>query len=234
MLTGRPFFFIMVNSEMTVQQPFTSREVRWFFEGPLSLNSALRDWFFDCAPFGRGDGVTAPAWRPRRNDEPDIYLLLPGRENMGIKWREGLLQVKGLVAGVGERAFCERHAGSVERWIKWSYDSLPAEYAALFTATGVTTASVGKTRALRLVDLAPPSPVEVDPETIVKVGMGVELTQIVVEDREHCSLGFEAFPDERLTEAMFATAVEVFLESLVEIRLDAERSMSYAAWLNRL
>jgi hypothetical protein len=219
---------------MTVQLPFASREVRWFFDGPLSAHGALEDWFFGCAPFERAGGVGAPAWQPRRDDAPDVYLLLPGQADMGIKWREGLLQVKGLVASLGRRDYCGRHAGSVERWIKWSYANLPDGYADLFDSPAVTTVAVHKSRAVRLVELRADARFEVDPGSVLDCGIAVELTRIVVAGQACCSLGFEAFPDDWLTDAVFDTAVAGFLGSLDALRLDAARSMSYAAWLDRL
>jgi hypothetical protein len=219
---------------MTVQLPFASRELRWFFEGPLSDQPALEDWFFGCAPFATAGDVGAPVWQPRRDDAPDVYLLLPDQGDMGIKWREGLLQVKGLVADLGRREYCGRHAGNVERWIKWSYADLPDGYADLFGSPAVTTVAVHKSRAVRLVDLGAGARVEVSPETVLDCGIAVELTRIVVDGHAHCSLGFEAFPDDRLTDAVFDAAVTGFLGSLDALRLDADRSMSYAAWLNCL
>jgi hypothetical protein len=219
---------------MTGQSPFASRELRWFFEGPLSAHPDLEEWFLGCAPFDTADGVTSPAWQPRRDNAPDVYLLLPGQEDMGIKWREGLLQIKGLVESLGEREFCGMHVGSVERWIKWSYARLPDGYADLFDSPAVETAAVHKVRSTRLVDLATETPVEVSPDTFLVLGMAVELTRIATGDKEYCSLGFEAFPDPRVTDATFDTAVARFLRSLAAVRLDAAGSMSYAAWLNSL
>ena len=219
---------------MTVQLPFASRELRWFFEGPLSGQPALEDWFFGCAPFDKAGDVGVPVWQPRRDDAPDVYLLLPGQADMGIKWREGLLQIKGLVASLGRRDYCGRHAGSVERWIKWSYADLPDGYADLFDSPAVTTVAVHKSRAVRLAELRADAHLEVSPDSVLDRGIAVELTRIVVDGQAYCSLGFEAFPDDRLTDAVFDTAVTGFLGSLDAFQLDAARSMSYADWLNRL
>jgi hypothetical protein len=40
---------------------------------------------------------------------------------MGIKWREGMLQIKGRVEDLGTRHMGTRHRGRVQRWIKWTY-----------------------------------------------------------------------------------------------------------------
>ena len=219
---------------MTIQLPFASREIRWFFEGPLSDFLALEDWFCRCAPFQKADDAGTPKWQPRRADEPDVYLLLPGQEDMGIKWREGLLQIKGLVESLGQREFLARHVGTVERWIKWSYRELPEGYADLFASPAVEIVAVHKVRALRLLDLAPDRPIEVSPDTWLDVGMTVELTRIVVGDRDYCSLGFEAFPDPVIAPAIFDDTVAAFLYELAEPLLGGAQSMSYPAWLHNL
>lgn len=216
------------------ESPFTSREVRWFFEGPLSDYAPLTEWFFHSGQPGHARSPSTPEWQPRRNDEPDVYLLLPGHEDMGIKWREGQLQVKGLLDDLGPRRFASHHAGIVQRWVKWSYGDLPDRYAKLLSTAGVDTVAVHKTRALRMLDLAPEEPAEVGPETVLERGMAVELTRIVVGGKEYCSVGFEAFPDDGLSDRRFDAAAGRFLEHLSGVRLDAGRSLSYAAWLNRV
>lgn len=219
---------------MTVQLPVASREVRWFFDGPLSHHPALEDWFRHCLPFPRSGGLASPEWRPRADDAPDVYLLLPGHEDMGIKWREGLLQVKGLIADLGVSDFCGRHKGIVERWIKWSYGDLPPGYRSLFGEPAVATALVHKTRAVRRIDLGSREPFEVGPDSQPDIGLAVELAKILVDGREYCSLAFEADPDEKFRGTIFHDSVSAFLDGLADFRLEQHRSMSYAAWLNRL
>ena len=53
---------------------------------------------------------------------------------MGIKWREGTLQIKGRIEDQGARRFGTRNEGRVQRWIKWTYAEVPAAYRALFDA----------------------------------------------------------------------------------------------------
>lgn len=219
---------------MTIQLPFATREVRWFFDGAVDRQPELASWFENSWPFVQAGTVNPPTWQPRRNNEPDVYLLLPGQEDMGIKWREGLLQIKGLVAEVGEHTFCGRHSGRVERWLKWSYAHLPAEYRALCEDPSLKTVSVSKIRAVRVLDLGPDRPIEVGADTKVTVGMVVELGAVTVNARTYSSLGIEAFPDDRLAGKKFYSAVDAVLDSLNTLSLDPVRSLSYVAWLNRL
>ena len=100
---------------------------------------------------------------------------------MGIKWREGELQIKGRVSSLGTQVFCGRHHGVIERWVKWSYAHLPAPYQRLFLAgqeAGLVTAAVRKTRALRKVrlDTLTGQAHEVDVQAFVDRGLSVELS----------------------------------------------------------
>jgi hypothetical protein len=75
----------------------------------------LTQWFETIALVPKRPGVGPPVWTGRRDDHPDLYLLIPGSDDMGIKWREGELQVKGRVSACGAQVFCGRHQGVVER-----------------------------------------------------------------------------------------------------------------------
>jgi hypothetical protein len=155
---------------------------------------------------------------------------------MGIKWREGELQIKGRVSSCGTQVFCGRHQGVVERWIKWSYANMPAPYQRLFMAeqeTGLVTVAVQKTRALRKVrlDTLTGQAQEVDATTVVDRGLGVELTELEVAGKAYCSLAFEAFPDDAAIDAAFTEAVEAFVDGLTAFELTAAQSQSYPAFL---
>ena len=106
--------------------PLASHEVRWFFEGKANQHESLKRWFETIAPMPKSPGVGPPVWKGRLDDQPDVYLLVPGSDDMGIKWREGELQIKGRVSSLGTQVFCGRHQGKVERWIKWSYANTPS------------------------------------------------------------------------------------------------------------
>jgi hypothetical protein len=216
--------------------PFASHEVRWFFEGHANQHESLKRWFETVAPIPKDPGVGPPVWKGRLDEEPDVYLLMPGSDDMGIKWREGELQIKGCVSSLGTQVFCGRHQGKIERWMKWSYANTPAAYKRLFAAgkeTGLVTASVQKTRALRKVRLntMTGNAQEVDAQTFVNRGLGFELTDLKVAGKAYCSLAFEAFPNDSAMDAAFTQAVESFLDSLKELDLAAAYSQSYPAWL---
>jgi hypothetical protein len=213
--------------------PLASIETRWFFDGGVNRHAQLRQWFENCAPFVRKGNVAEPLWQARAGGQPDVYLLMPGCVDMGIKWREGTLQIKGRIADLGARRFDELHEGRVQRWIKWTYAEVPAAYRALFDADGgrgLETASVHKTRGLRLVSLDSETPEEVAPGTILERGVGFELADIERNGKRYCSIAFEAFPDESATAAGFDAVVGACLSKLATA-LPIDASMSYPDWL---
>ncbi|HSN52910.1 MAG TPA: hypothetical protein VLS87_10290 [Woeseiaceae bacterium] len=213
--------------------PLTSIETRWFFAGGAERHPGLRRWFETSTPFPRAAGIGAPEWRGRAGGAPDVYLLMPGCTDMGVKWREGTLQVKGRVEDLGARRFGDRHQGRVQRWIKWTYAEVPAACRALFAdgeRHGLATASVHKTRALRLFSLEAAGPREVAPGEVLDRGVGFEMTDLQLDGIRHCSIAFEAFPDDAVTAAGFDAVVTGFLRGLADT-LALEASMAYPDWL---
>ena len=220
---------------VSVMSPFASIETRWFFEGDSSHHPDLRHWFESCTPFPRAADVRAPEWKDRDAGAPDVYLLMPGCTDMGVKWREGTLQIKGRVADLGERRFGTAQAGRVQRWIKWTYPEVPAAYRTLFEANEtprLETAPVYKTRALRMIKLGSAKPEEVAPGIVLERGVGFEMTDLDLNGERYCSVAFEAFPDDAAAEAGFNAAVTGFLGELVG-SLGIGASMSYPDWLYR-
>jgi hypothetical protein len=219
--------------------PLATHEVRWFFEGQAHQHKALKHWFETIAPLPKSPGVGPPVWQGRLDDQPDVYLLVPGSDDMGIKWREGALQIKVRIASLGTQVFCGRHQGKVERWIKWSYAHPPAAYQRLFggeQGTALVTAAVRKRRALRTVrlDTLTGTAEEVDVQTGVDRGLGVELTDLEVAGKVYCSLAFEAFPNDAAMAAAFSEAVEAFVDGLTAYDLTVASSQSYPAFLGSI
>ncbi len=213
--------------------PFDSIEVRWFFEVKANQYQSLKRWFEMITPIPKNPSVGPLVWEDRR----DVYLIVPGSNDMGIKWREGELQIKGCASSLGTQVFCGRHQGEVERWMKWSYANTPAAYHRLFLTgkeTGLVTASVRKNRALRKVklDTITGKPQEVDAGALINRGLGFELTELEVAGKAYYSLAFEAFPIDSAMDVAFTQSVEFFLDGLTEINLTAADSQSYPAWLN--
>lgn len=219
-----------------MNNPFASHEVRWFFERGVAQHSLLKKWFETFSPIERAGEFGPLEWRGRLGGKPDVYLLVPGADDMGIKWREGNFQIKGRAASLGTHSYCGRFQGKVERWARWSYSGLPEAYKKLFLdgkANGLVTVSVGKTRALRKIKLDTYNGVaeEIDPKTFIDCGINFELTDLEVSGKQYCTVAFEAYPDDSGMHEGFTRVVEAFLDGLTGVELNAENSMSYPEWL---
>ena len=158
---------------------------------------------------------------------------------MGIKWREGELQIKGCMASLGTQVFCGRHQGNVERWMKWSYPNMPPTYKNLFLIgdeQDLMTIPVKKVRALRKVrvNTITGQPEEVESSTQITRGLGIELTDLQIKGNAYCSLAVEAFPDDSAMSGAFTEIVEAFLGDLTDIDLGAAHSKSYPSWLDTI
>jgi hypothetical protein len=212
-------------------------EVRWFLDGPADeIGREVKRWFRTRLPYGGGEALPiawdppGPAWRA------DRYLLVPGQDDMGIKWREGRLEIKGREAALGHRAFSPGIEGVYERWIKWSYagKAIERRFLGLFqggVAPGIV--RVEKRRLQRCIALDATGGVEVGRDPPPPRGVNVELARIRVpgSPSESHSLAFEAFPgDARMLEQLTAVVAR-FLEGCPALPLRAERSMSYPRWL---
>ncbi len=219
--------------------PLASHEIRWFFEGSTNQHQSLKQWFETTNPIPKDSNVGPPVWEGRLDDQPDVYLIVPGSHDIGIKLREGNLQIKGRVSFSGTQVFSGHHQGGVEQWMKWSYSEVPDAYKELFVpseGSELITFAVQKTRALRKMrlDTITGEPQEVEAGTFIDRGLGFELTELEVAGKAYCSLAFEAFPDDSAMSAAFTQTVEVILSELAEIDLCAADSWSYPAWLNNI
>ena len=210
----------------------SSHEVRWFLEGSIEQHPALKRWV--------EDGAMNPKWIGRLGGKPDAYMLVPGSTDMGMKWREGQLQIKGLESSLGTQVFRGNHQGRVERWIKWSYSgtAIADAFTPLF-ATGKTRPriiEVFKTRCLRKMRINPftPAQIEVDPDLLIDRGGSLEVTDLRVEGQAYTSVAFEAFPNDSGMHGDFTAFVNFFLEQLNGVELKESRSLSYPAWLQSL
>ncbi len=220
----------------SISNPLTSREVRWFLKGSRQDHEGLVSQFHEFSPYERHPSAGEPAWRGRLGDVPDAYLLVPGSLDMGIKWREGLLQIKGRTAVPGNARF-GIHAGSVECWAKWSYAGLPPAWKDLFHGASlrrdIRRVAVSKQRLVRLFRLtASGNLLELDADSQVNRGMAAEITEAAIDGREFLTLGFEAFPNDPVTARYFLPVVTEFLEAMSTPVLNLSRSMSYPAWLS--
>lgn len=192
-----------------------THEVRWF--APGSTPASVRAWFASL-----GQALIQP---PRT----DRYLL--GVEStLGIKTREGSLEVKQRTADHGEYRFHPHLTGQVESWVKWSF---PLE--AMATLTNLPASSwvpVRKARQLLVYTFTEQGKILPAPPGEFPTPSGsLELTEVRIAEKETWwTLGLElaGFPPSDL--AAFLQLTEHLLQS-PPVEMVRAKSLSYPAWL---
>ena len=220
--------------------PLMSHQVRWFFPGELTRFPELQTWIETAKPFKDEGPVPPPKAEGRLDDKPDVYLLVPGGDDMGVKWREGQLQIKGRMARRGLQRFGRHFYGAVEVWAKWSYqtDDVKRTFHDWFDGdarNAWTNIAVSKTRTLRKVRLDSRGKyVEVSKDAYPDRSLGIEVTDLETGGQQYCSLGFEAFPDDSGMPDAFTEVVSAWLHNLASTRavLAEHQSMGHPEFLN--
>lgn len=194
--------------------PLITCEMRWLRDGPLP--GEVERWL-------QSGQLAAPGWRE------DRYLLLPGVADMGIKEREGRLEIKGRLAKLGVHAIAPEIEGVAERWCKWSYGAAVAES---FPRNGPIV--VGKERVQKHFLLEPGERAQATTQRdLARRGFSIELTRIRLAGGDHWSLGIEAAPDDPALLADLVRALGDILQGF-PLPLPRSCSRSYPAWLARL
>lgn len=212
---------------------FTTAEVRWFCEGPVP--DKMEQWL--C----RSSMALKAA--PRE----DYYLLFPAALGLGLKLREGRLEIKPLVESLGVRTFTADVAGSVQVWKKEAYGE-PAiqEFERLRTSAPHLWIAVRKERTLRKFSLEGATIVAVPADRVfLRDGCNAEVTKITVDGLAYWSFNFEAYGDpSRVADYLQRVAIHVLKEdrrprlfktsASSADAFSAENSCSYPEWLWQL
>lgn len=173
---------------------FPSMEVRWFYEGTIPPEVL--------------------AWFQRGNRKPkeqscrvDYYLRLDS-DSLGIKLREGRIEVKQRHHHYGVVCFHEQVTGLMDHWWKWSF-KLTKVHSNLMDVALFPSSWIGVKKERRLWKYRLATETEEYPER----GCHVELTNISVGEKAWWSLGFEAFGDEStIQEDLFLVIKHVLTE----------------------
>jgi hypothetical protein len=197
---------------------FPTVEVRWFYRG--NVPPAVTAWF------ERGR---------RRPEAPlgrtDHYLRLADGDALGIKLREGRIEVKQRCRQVGVISFGEWIAGRVEGWRKWSFLLAEAGDLKRLAAPAAAWIAVQKRRRLYRYEVRGDRVVSLPPGLYPVQGGHAELTDVRAAGQEWWTLGIEAFGEEATLEACFHMIAAHVLTGDGTPVLDAKRSCGYPGWL---
>ncbi|HEY9664671.1 MAG TPA: hypothetical protein V6C65_40025 [Allocoleopsis sp.] len=200
----------------------TSLEVRWFL--PVAFPDEVRQWF-DCEQ---------PTLTEAEQRE-DWYLLLADHRDVGIKLRQGKLEIKHRIGDRGVKKIVKGVKGRIEQWQKWSF-SLAAEENALahLPAEAGFWLAVQKSRWLKTYQVQQGAIAGVTPEAKPEQGCQIEMAEIVVQGQVWHSLGFEAFGQANTLEPTLMQGLELVFNEMNGVSLKAKQSLSYPQWLLRL
>lgn len=196
---------------------FTTAEVRWFFAG--TVPETVMAWF--------GAQVCAALAQPPRTD---FYLRLDDDDSLGIKLREGRIEVKRREGESSWVQFGEQAIGRVESWRKW-----PFELADVQDGVDEQWVGVWKSRRWCLFEVGENGRISLASGSIIlEAGCACELTEIHLAGSAEFwwSLGLEAFGGTAVqrTERLQWVAKN-FLTQPGAPLLPAEQSYSYPKWL---
>lgn len=209
-------------------KPYLTNEVRWFIPG--AMPDAVSGWFLQVLP-GHGK-------RNRARTREDVYLLMPGRNDIGLKFRRNKLQLKlrcdyrpfsaleGRVAGV--ETDWERHS--------WAYDNNAYDLALAFSGSSGEgrKVAVSKKRRQKIFDLGPAGdPLPVSPGHKVPAPILVEVTELSFPGFSGWSLGLDVVDPGTVPRGRLRQAAAALLKDFPALPLKQEDSLDYMALLSR-
>ena len=198
-------------------------EVRWFHQGDLPSSWLL--WF---------ESFPDPV-----QDEPvrtDKYLLIGELDELGIKIRQGRLEIKQRLGDLGVVQISDRVEGLVEYWMKWSFEVAENEdYLSYLDLSGPNWTSVHKRRKLRRYQMSKNGQVLAVSDTLIPPdSCEVELTEIWSREQSWWSLAFEAAGEIQTSKEVLMTISRHLIEVEGAPKLTAKNSFGYPKWLVEL
>jgi hypothetical protein len=200
---------------------FNTVETRWFGQGLAPVE--VLTWFSSF------EGV--PEQQSARRD----YYLRPvdGGDGLGVKMREGALEVKQRQHIHGPVRLHRRAVGLVEGWTKWRFPlENPGHPVPVDVSKGSGWLAVDKVRQLRHYQVTSEMALQITtPQAIVDSGCALELTRLQTGGNSWWTIAFEVFGDAaRLYEQLLVVTSQVF-ETAKPPPLVAADSYGYPQWL---
>ena len=202
---------------------FPTLEVRWISKG--TLPAGILEWF-------RSSGKDIEPAHSRI----DHYFIGHMRETVGIKLREGRIELKVRQKEFGTIRFSDRVAGRLEYWCKWGFGLAEGHGdRGDITSAGLPWVGVEKERSvLKHIITSNGLVSNQPPEVYPTCGCDVEITALVLDGEKWWSVALEAYGGD--TETMHRNLVlvaEHVFPALESIELDEAISSSYPEWLVR-
>ncbi len=197
----------------------STAEVRWFREGKIPTK--LRSWFRKLAAKAEPQPVRI-----------DHYLLERDTDALGIKFRDGRVEVK---QRQGERrltSFGPGWDGYVESWHKWGFPLADAQRRGKAFESFDNWIAVQKKRRVITYSISPKGKLIALPgDAGGESGCSVELTQVRVKKTLWWTLGFEAKGHPENLESTLERVVRAVLSGSAPPTFEPTDSFSYPGWL---
>ena len=204
---------------------FPTTEIRWFIAGTLSPETL--SWF------SAGHRLEVATVQVHE------YLLFPGCDTVGVKFREDRFEIKAKLGVSQPLSLVLGIQGRREQWIKWS---LPTKGLAMLGQTLHQSGpwlKVRKERNQRIFSAEASHLQEVPAGSFPAMGCNIELTRIAVEadPPSWFTLGFEAYGPPSVTAGILEEGIGFFFQAQGRapgINLTEANSFSYPTWLMNL
>lgn len=196
---------------------YKSKEIRWFSH---LEDEAMINWFEE-------NGFSFE----NANARTDYYLPLRDQNDIGIKLREGNIEIKQLISRSEKEKLAKSVKGHFEHYIKWSFTSAEEDplFQEIIEEEKYHWLAVRKERiGFKLKENKNGSIIRVKMDEYPDYGCQVEYTRLKIKDDLWYTLGLEWFGDKDL-KFDFSLLKNIFGND----PLKAENSMGYAEFLNR-
>ena len=195
-----------------------SIETRWFFPG--TVPSEVGRWF--SSPLA----LTQP---PR----VDTYLHTPGTHNLGVKLREGRIELKQRIHQLGSHTFHPHVTGIVESWYKWGFPLNAAD--STLEMHPATWIPITKERRLRQYQVVSEGRIKAIPAWLFPLQRSsIEISNILFKNDPWWSLCFEVIGTDIDLFAVLQTTARVAFKRSGFPPLFAEQSCSYPQWIDQM
>ncbi len=212
---------VRVISRFIVPRMLTTYEVRWFNSGNIPEN--IESWF-------KHSCLLSSTKVPEKRE--DVYLYTPKCDYLGIKLRQGGLEIKWRDRDINGMQFNSLVKGNVEKWKKWRCsDSSEESFSLQQIGDNPVWVKVGKVRYSQLYQVVGKKAEAVASDAGVDNGCSLELTDVEINGNKWWSIGLEAFGEDcDLQNNLHITAHLVF-SNYDSFPLQAENSYGYPGLL---